>query len=114
MFIVVFLGLTFLIASVAFFTLNKCEKPSFLILRKVEYNHPELLQGIQLKQLSTFAIPLFLGLCHSYFAAKPGWFLFGSDIWTPMLPVMGLYTAFYSIFGILFISYYKKIIKESL
>ncbi len=119
MFIVGFLGLTFLITSgcILYFKQmgeSEDEKLNFTILRKLGFTQQDLLKGIQLKQLFNFGIPLILGLCHSYFAVKSGWFLFGTEIWTPMLIVMVLYTMFYSIFGILSVSYYKKIIKESL
>ena len=47
-----------------------------------------------------FGIPLILGLLHSYFAVQSGWFMFGTELWTPMIIVMVLYTALYSIFGL--------------
>lgn len=119
MFIVGFLGLTFLITSgcILYFKQmgeSEDEKLNFSILRKLGFTQQDLLKGIKLKQLFNFGIPLILGLCHSYFAVKSGWFLFGTEIWAPMLLVMVLYTGFYSIFGVLSVSYYKKIIKESL
>jgi len=43
-----------------------------------------------------------------------GWFLFETELWTPMIIVMLLYTGLYSIFGILSVFYYKKVIKEAL
>ncbi|MED3696100.1 hypothetical protein P4487_20890, partial [Bacillus subtilis] len=62
----------------------------------------------------TLSIPLVVGLFHSYFAVQSGWFLFGSEVWAPMIMVMVLYTALYSIFGFLSVLYYKKVIKSSL
>ncbi|MBX0358210.1 ABC transporter permease [Halobacillus sp. Nhm2S1] len=119
MFIVGFLGLTFLITSgcVLYFKQmdeGEDEKGSYTILRKLGFTRGDLLRGIQGKQLFNFGIPLLIGLLHSYFAVKSGWFFFGTELWTPMLIVMGLYTAFYSIFGLLSVLYYKKIIKEAL
>ena len=119
MFIVGFLGLTFLITSgcILYFKQmgeSEDEKVYFSILRKLGFTQQDLLNGIKRKQLFNFGIPLLLGLCHSYFAVQSGWFLFGTEIWTPMLAVMVLYTVLYSIFGILSVSYYKKIINESL
>jgi bacitracin transport system permease protein len=73
-----------------------------------------LLKGIQTKQLFNFGIPLIVGLLHSYFAVQSGWFFFGSELYAPMIIVMVLYTALYSIFGILSVFYYKKVIKDSL
>ncbi|MGG4339378.1 hypothetical protein ABEW13_17815, partial [Bacillus subtilis] len=66
------------------------------------------------KQMYNFGIPLVVGLFHSYFAVQSGWFLFGSEVWAPMIMVMVLYTALYSIFGFLSVLYYKKVIKSSL
>ncbi|GEN53212.1 hypothetical protein HFA01_14740 [Halobacillus faecis] len=119
MFIVGFLGLNFLITSgcVLYFKQmdeGEDEKGSYTILRKLGFTRGDLLRGIQGKQLLNFGIPLLIGLLHSYFAVKSGWFFFGTELWTPMLIVMGLYAAFYSIFGLLSVLYYKKIMKEAL
>ncbi|MFR9709087.1 ABC transporter permease [Paenibacillus sp. MB22_1] len=119
MFIVGFLGLTFLITSGCILYFKQMgegeeEKPSYTILRKLGFTPGNLLQGIQYKQLFNFGIPLVVGLSHSYFAVRSGWFLFGTELWTPMILVMLIYTALYSIFGLLSILYYKRVIKESL
>ncbi|MEH7580536.1 FtsX-like permease family protein, partial [Priestia megaterium] len=90
------------------------EKPNYTILRKLGFTEKDLLTGIMIKQLFNFGIPLTLGLLHSYFAVQSGWFLFGTEVWMPMIIVMIVYTALYSIFGILSVLYYKKIIKEAL
>ncbi|MDQ0215359.1 bacitracin transport system permease protein [Oikeobacillus pervagus] len=119
MFIVGFLGLTFLITSgcILYFKQmdeSEDEKSNYTILRKLGFTQGDLLKGIQAKQMFNFGIPLVIGLLHSYFAVQSGWFLFGTELWTPMIIVMVLYTALYSIFGILSVLYYKKIIKEAL
>jgi bacitracin transport system permease protein len=119
MFIVGFLGLAFLITSgcILYFKQmdeSESERHHYTILRKLGYTQGDLLKGIQLKQIYNFGIPLVVGLLHSYFAVKSGWFLFGTELWTPMIIVMGLYTALYSIFGFLSVLYYKKVIKEAL
>ncbi|MDM5201228.1 ABC transporter permease [Fictibacillus enclensis] len=119
MFIVGFLGLTFLITSGCILYFKQMdeseeEKPNYTILRKLGFTRGDLLKGIRFKQLFNFGIPLVLGLIHSYFAVKSGWFLFGTELWTPIILVMLLYTALYSIFGILSVVYYKKVIKEAL
>ncbi|MBA2175411.1 ABC transporter permease [Halobacillus locisalis] len=119
MFIVAFLGLTFLITSgcVLYFKQmdeGEDEKGSYTILRKLGFTRGDLLRGIQGKQLFNFGIPLLVGLLHSYFAVQSGWFFFGTELWAPMFIVMGLYTALYSIFGLLSVLHYKKIIKEAL
>ncbi|MGE7604576.1 FtsX-like permease family protein [Peribacillus sp. NPDC097675] len=119
MFIVGFLGLTFLITSgcILYFKQmdeSENEKANYTILRKLGFTQSDLLKGIQAKQVFNFGIPLFVGLFHSYFAVKSGWFFFGTEIWTPMIIVMVLYTILYSIFGILSVFHYKKVIKDSL
>ncbi|MBD7969953.1 FtsX-like permease family protein [Paenibacillus gallinarum] len=119
MFIVGFLGLTFLITSGCILYFKQMdeseeERPNYTILRKLGFTQGNLLRGIQFKQLFNFGIPLVVGLCHSYFAVKSGWFFFGTELLTPMILVMVVYTVLYSIFGILSVLYYKKVIKESL
>lgn len=119
MFIVGFLGLTFLVTSGCILYFKQMdeseeEKPNYTILRKLGFTQGDLLIGIQAKQIFNFGIPLVIGLTHSYFAVKSGWFMFGTELWTPMIIVMLLYTALYSIFGILSVLYYKKVIKEAL
>lgn len=119
MFVVGFLGLSFLVTSgciLYFKQMNESEEEqsSYTILRKLGFTEKDLLEGIRLKQLFNFGIPLIVGLLHSYFAVQSGWFLFGGELWTPMLIVMSIYTVLYSIFGFLSVQYYKKVIKESL
>lgn len=119
MFIVGFLGLTFLITSGCILYFKQMdeseeERPNYTILRKLGFTQGNLLCGIQFKQLFNFGIPLVVGLCHSYFAVKSGWFFFGTELLTPMILVMVVYTILYSIFGILSVLYYKRVIKESL
>ncbi|WP_019910221.1 FtsX-like permease family protein [Paenibacillus sp. HW567] len=119
MFIVGFLGLTFLVTSGCILYFKQMdegeeEKGGYTILRKLGFTQVDLLRGIQLKQLFNFGIPLVVGLSHSYFAVKSGWFFFGTEMLTPMILVMLLYTALYSIFGFLSVLYYKRVIRESL
>lgn len=119
MFIVGFLGLTFLITSGCILYFKQMdegeeEKPNYTILRKLGFTQGNLLAGIQIKQLFNFGIPLVVGLSHSYFAVKSGWFFFGTELWLPMVMVMLLYTALYSIFGLLSVMFYKRVIKEAL
>lgn len=119
MFIVGFLGLTFLVTSgcILYFKQmdqSEDEKPNYTILRKLGFTQGDLLIGIQAKQAFNFGIPLVIGLMHSYFAVKSGWFFFGTELWWPMLIVMLLYTILYSIFGILSVNYSKRVIRDSL
>lgn len=119
MFIVGFLGLTFLITSGCILYFKQMdegeeEKYTYTILRKLGYTQNDLLNGIKIKQLFNFGIPLLVGLLHSYFAVQSGWFFFGTELWAPMFIVMGLYAVLYSIFGILSVAFYKKIIADAL
>ena len=119
MFISGFLGLAFLITSGCILYFKQMdegeeEKGNYTILRKVGFTRADLLNGIKVKQIFNFGIPLVVGLCHSYFAVKSGWFFFGTEMWTPMIIVMVFYTLLYSVFGILSVLYYKKIIREAL
>ena len=119
MFIVGFLGLAFLITSGCILYFKQMdesvdEKPNYTILRKLGFSRSDLVKGIRSKQVFNFGIPLVVGLLHSYFAVQSGWFLFGTEVWTPMIIVMVLYTVLYSIFGILSVFYYKKVIKDAL
>ncbi|MGD6870665.1 FtsX-like permease family protein [Sutcliffiella horikoshii] len=119
MFIVGFLGLTFLITSGCILYFKQVdeseeERPNYTILRKLGFTQWDLLRGIQAKQLFNFGIPLIVGLLHSYFAVQSGWFFFGTEVWTPMIIVMIIYTGLYSIFGLLSVIYYKRVIKDAL
>ncbi|WP_203289249.1 ABC transporter permease [Metabacillus sp. cB07] len=119
MFIVGFLGLSFLVTSGCILYFKQMgeseeEQPSYTILRKLGFTQGDLLKGLRAKQLFSFGIPLVIGLLHSYFAVQSGWFIFGAEVWTPMIIVMALYTMLYSIFGVLSVLYSKKVIKEAL
>lgn len=118
-FVAGFLGLVFLITSGCILYFKQIdeseeEKENYTILRKLGFTEDDLLRGIRKKQLFNFGIPLVVGLLHSYFAVKSGWFIFGKEMWTPMLIVMLIYTALYSVFGLLSVGYYKRVIKEAL
>ncbi|MCA0993834.1 ABC transporter permease [Pseudalkalibacillus hwajinpoensis] len=119
MFIVGFLGLTFLITSgciLYFKQMNEGEeeRPNYTVLRKLGFTQSDLSRGIRGKQMVNFGIPLVVGILHGYFAIRSGWFFFGTELYTPMLIVMGIYTLLYSIFGALSVVYYKKVIREAL
>lgn len=119
MFIVAYLGLTFLITSGCILYFKQMdeseeEKPSYRILRKLGYSKQDLLKGIAGKQVFNFGIPLIVGILHSYFAVQSGWFMFGTEMWTPMIIVMVLYTILYSIFGLLSVKHFKEVIREAL
>ena len=118
-FIVGFLGFAFLLTSgciLYFKQIDECEdeKGSYKVLRKLGFSQGEILKGLSLKMIISFGIPLVIGMLHSLFAVKSGWFIFGIEMWTPMLIVMGVYTVRYSIFALMSLGYYRKIVRNSL
>lgn len=118
-FIVGFLGFAFLLTSgciLYFKQIDECEneKGSYKVLRKLGFSQGEILKGLGLKMIISFGIPLVIGMLHSLFAVKSGWFIFGIEMWTPMLIVMGVYAVLYSIFALMSLGYYRKIVRNSL
>ncbi|WP_234417293.1 MULTISPECIES: ABC transporter permease [unclassified Lysinibacillus] len=114
-----FLGLAFLLATGSILYFKQMseadeEASSYTVLRKIGFTEQEILRGIMFKQLFNFGVPLLIGLLHSYFAVKSGWFLFGTELLTPLIITMSLYVVMYVVFAALTINYYKKIIKQAL
>lgn len=118
-FITAFLGLAFLLTtgSILYFkqmSEAEMEKESYTILRKIGFSTSDLMKGIYAKQAFNFGVPLVIGLLHSYFAVKSGWFLFGTEMFTPLVVTMVLYVIMYAVFAVISTQYYKRIIKASL
>lgn len=118
-FVTAFLGLAFLLStgSILYFkqmTEADEEKESYTIMRKLGFSTKDMMKGIYAKQAFVFGLTLLIGLLHSYFAVKSGWFLFGSQLTIPLVVTMGLYTFLYGIFAVLTTRYYKKVIDQSL
>lgn len=114
-----FLGLAFLLATGSILYFKQMseadeEAESYKILRKIGFTQEELLRGVIMKQFFNFGVPLLIGLLHSYFAVKSGWFFFGTEMATPLLVTIILYVGMYGLFASLTINYYKKIIKQVL
>lgn len=114
-----FLGLAFLLATCSILYFKQMaeaddERASYTVLRKIGFSEQELMRGIYAKQLFNFGVPLLIGLLHSYFAVKSGWFLFGSELLAPMLITMALYIVMYIVFALLSVSYYRKVIRGTL
>lgn len=119
MFVVGFVGFVFLLTSgcILYFKQigeSEDEKGSYNVLRKLGFSEKEMLKGLTLKMAVTFGVPLLVGLLHTYFAVNAGWFFFGSEIWIPMLSVMGAYIIIYSVFALISLMHYKKVVKESM
>lgn len=118
-FVTAFLGLAFLLTTGSILYFKQMseaeeEKDSYTTLRKIGFSTQDLMRGIYAKQAFNFGVPLVIGLLHSYFAVKSGWFLFGSELVAPLVITMSLYVAMYAVFSFLSTAYYKKIIKSSL
>ncbi|UJL47168.1 FtsX-like permease family protein [Virgibacillus sp. NKC19-16] len=119
MFVIGFVGFAFLLTSgcILYFKQigeSEDEKGSYNVLRKLGFSENEIVKGLTIKMVVTFGVPLLIGLLHTYFAVNAGWFLFGSEMWTPMLTVMGAYIILYSVFALISLMYYKKVVKESM
>ncbi|WP_107925085.1 FtsX-like permease family protein [Lysinibacillus parviboronicapiens] len=114
-----FLGLAFLMTTGSILYFKQMseaeeERGSYTILRKIGFAERDIMKGIYMKQAFNFGVPLLIGLLHSYFAVKSGWFLFGTELTTPLWIAMICYIALYAIFAVLSVGYYKKVIRESL
>jgi len=118
-FTVAFLGLAFLMTTGSILYFKQMseaeeERGSYTILRKIGFAEKDIMKGIYMKQAFNFGVPLIIGLLHSYFAVKSGWFLFGTELTAPLWIAMSCYIALYAIFAVLSVGYYKKVIRESL
>ncbi len=114
-----FLGLAFLMTTGSILYFKQMseaeeERGSYTILRKIGFAEKDIMRGIYMKQAFNFGVPLIIGLLHSYFAVKSGWFLFGTELTAPLWIAMCCYIALYTIFAILSVGYYKKVVRESL
>ncbi len=114
-----FLGLAFLMTTGSILYFKQMseaeeERGAYTILRKIGFSERDIMKGIFMKQAFNFGVPLLIGLLHSYFAVKSGWFLFGTELTTPLWIAMSCYIALYAIFAVLSVGYYKKVIRESL
>ncbi|MEC1178118.1 ABC transporter permease [Metasolibacillus meyeri] len=118
-FIAAFLGLAFLLTTGSILYFKQVaeadeEQASYTTLRKIGFSEQDILKGIIWKQIFNFGVPLLIGLLHSYFAVKSGWFFFGAELVAPMLIMMALYIFMYLVFMLLSVHYYKKVVKGSL
>lgn len=119
MFITAFLGLAFLVASGSILYFKQMseaemESGSYTVLRKIGYSEQDLMYGVYRKQLFNFGVPILVGLLHSYFAVKSGWWFFGSEYGTPMLIMMTIYVLLYIVFALLATRYYRIVIRRAL
>ena len=118
-FITGFLGLAFLLASgsILYFkqmTEADMESGSYTVLRKIGYSEQDLMYGVYRKQLFNFGVPIIVGLFHSYFAVKSGWWFFGTEFGTPMAIMIVVYVILYTFFAALTVRYYRMVVRKAL
>ncbi|WP_255507883.1 FtsX-like permease family protein [Lysinibacillus sp. BW-2-10] len=118
-FVTAFLGLAFLLTTGSILYFKQMaeaedEKEFYTTLRKIGFSTSHIMKGIYAKQLFNFGVPLIIGLLHSYFAVKSGWFLFGTELVAPLVITMCLYVIMYGVFAVLSIQYYKQVVRSSL
>lgn len=119
LFVLGFLGIAFLLSTGCIIYIKQIdetedETSNYKILRKLGYTSRDMSRGIALKISFNFALPLIIGLCHGYFAAKSGWFFMGESFYTPVLIVMSLYSLIYILFAILAYIHSKRVIQRAL
>ncbi|WP_227396010.1 ABC transporter permease [Jeotgalibacillus aurantiacus] len=108
-FIAGFLGIVFLSAtgSILYFkqmTEVEEEKGSYRTLRQLGFTVGNMMSGVGRKQLLFFAIPLVIGLGHTYFALKSVAFLFRTNITVPVIISISIFTLIYLAFYLLSIT----------
>ena len=118
-FVTGFLGLAFLLASgsiLYFKQMNEAdmESSSYTVLRKIGYSEQDIMHGVYRKQLFNFGVPIIVGLLHSYFAVKSGWWFFGTEYATPMAIMMVVYVILYIFFAALTVRYYRLVVRKAL
>ena len=118
-FITGFLGLVFLLVSGSILYFKQMseadmESGSYTVLRKIGYSEQDLMHGIYRKQLFNFGVPIIVGLCHSYFAVKSGWWFFGTEYAIPMVSMMIIYILLYIVFALMSIRYYRMVVRRAL
>ncbi|WP_245596188.1 FtsX-like permease family protein [Paenibacillus taiwanensis] len=112
LFIAGFLGLVFMTATGSILYFKQMaeaeqERNCYTILRQLGFGEREMISGIIRKQLFVFAIPLVIGLVHSFFAVKTVSALTLSDISIPAAIAMTIYTLVYFVFAVLTVRYYS-------
>lgn len=89
------------------------ESASYTILRKIGYAESDIMRAVYRKQLFNFGVPVLIGLFHSYFAVKSGWWFFGIEYVTPLAVMMVIYVLLYMIFALFAIRYYRAVVRRS-
>ncbi|MEN1938623.1 ABC transporter permease [Paenibacillus sp. 102] len=115
MFIGLFLGLVFLLAtgSIIYFkqlTEANADRDRYIVLRKVGVTKQEMKKAIAKQVSFIFAIPLVVGICHSLFALKGLSTLMPYEILIPLLMSIGVYSVIYIGYYFLTVRSYYKIV----
>ena len=117
MFIGVFLGLAFLLAtgSIIYFkqlTEANADRERYVVLRKIGVTKQEIKKAIAKQIFFIFAIPLVVGILHSLFALKGLSNLLTFEILIPLLMSIGVYSVIYIGYYFLTVRSYFKIVSE--
>ncbi|PDY46488.1 ABC transporter permease [Bacillus pseudomycoides] len=115
MFIGLFLGLVFLLAtgSIIYFkqlTEASADRDRYVVLRKVGVTKQEMKKAIAKQVSFIFTIPLVVGICHSLFALKGLSNLLPFEILIPLLISIGVYSVIYIGYYFLTVRSYYKIV----
>ncbi|PEA53804.1 ABC transporter permease [Bacillus pseudomycoides] len=115
MFIGVFLGLVFLLAtgSIIYFkqlTEANADRDRYIVLRKIGVTKQEMKKAIAKQIFFIFAIPLVVGILHSLFALKGLSNLLPFEILIPLLMSIGVYSVIYIGYYFLTVRSYFKIV----
>ncbi|TKH18587.1 ABC transporter permease, partial [Bacillus wiedmannii] len=117
MFIGLFLGLVFLLAtgSIIYFkqlTEASADRNRYIVLRKVGITKKEMKKAIAKQVSFIFAIPLLVGICHSLFALKGLTTIMPNEFLIPLLMSIGVYSVIYIGYYFLTVRSYYKIVSE--
>jgi len=115
MFIGLFLGLVFLLAtgSIIYFkqlTEASADRNRYIVLRKVGVTKQEMKRAIAKQVGFIFAIPLLVGISHSLFALKGLKTVMPNEILIPLLMSIGVYSVIYIGYYFLTVRSYYKIV----
>ncbi|CAG9614057.1 Bacitracin export permease protein BceB [Bacillus rhizoplanae] len=115
MFISIFLGLVFLLAtgSIIYFkqlTEANADRDRYVVLRKIGVTKQEMKKAIAKQIRFIFAIPLVIGILHSLFALKGLANLLPFEILIPLLMSIGVYSVIYIGYYFLTVRSYFKIV----
>lgn len=117
MFIGIFLGLVFLLAtgSIIYFkqlTEADADRDRYIVLRKIGVTKREMKQAIAKQVGFIFAIPLVIGILHSLFALKGFSTLMPFEILIPLLMSIGVYSVIYIGYYFFTVHSYFKIVSR--